>query len=122
MPATKSDTTVLSAVTLNAGIDAVRDSPFVDLTLKYGGVWLVKITNGATRLVQGVVVQAFIAANKLAGNDFPFDCRHVAGQEANEVSKFAIRIPPEVKFTKIQLIESDEDAEVTATFTSLDQV
>lgn len=122
MPAVKSDTNVFSATLLNSGAGAVKTSGYVDLRTKYGGVWMVKITNGATRPSQGVVVQAEISPDQVAGNEFPFDCRHVAGQDANEISKFSIRIPPEVKFTRLFLLEADENTTVDATFTSLDQV
>jgi hypothetical protein len=122
MPAVKSDTTVFSARVLNGGAGSTVNSGFVDLRTRYGGVWQVKVTNGATRPSQGVTVQAEISPNQIAGNEFPFDCRHTAGQDANEVSKFTIRIPPEVKFTRLSVGEADEDTTIDAILTSLDQV
>lgn len=122
MPAVKSDTVVWNAKDLNAGVDVVTTSAYVDLRTRYGGIWMVKVTNGATRPSQGVVVQAEISPNQVAGNEFPFSCRFVAGQDANEVSKVPIRIPPEVKFTRLSVIEADEDTVIDATFESLDQV
>lgn len=122
MPAAKSDIVLFTAVLLDAGAGAIRDSGWVDLRTYYGGIFQVKITNGVTRPSQGVVVQAQITPNQVAGNEFPFDCRQVAGQDANEVSKFTIRIPPEAKFARLRLVEADEDCTVDATFTRLDQV
>ena len=64
-----------------------------------------------------------IAKDQVAGNEAPFDCRHVAGDLADEVSRFVIRIPAEVPFTRIEVEENDQAATtIDAFFTSLDQV
>lgn len=122
MPATKSDTKVFDSQLLNSGIGAITNSPYVDLPTKYGGIWQIKVVNASTRLSKGVEVQAEISPDKVSGNEYPFDCRHIAGQDADEDSRFTIRIPPEVKFARLVITEGDEDANITAIFTSLDQV
>ncbi len=122
MPAVKSDTVVWAAKALNSGVGAVTNTAWVDLRTRYGGIFMVKVTNGAARPTQGVVVQAEVSPNQVAGNEFPFDCRQVAGQDADEVTRFTIRIPPEVKFARLSAIEADEDTVIDATLTSLDQV
>lgn len=122
MAAVKSDTTTFAARLLNGGAGSTVNSAWVNLSTRYGGIWQVKITNGSTRPSQGVTVQAEISPNQVAGNEFPFDCRHTAGQDADEVTKFTIRIPPEVKFSRLSVGEADEDATIDAVFTSLDQV
>lgn len=121
MPATKDNIVAFSAEPL-AGGGGPTNSGFMDLRTSYGGVWQVTITNGPNRLGKGVQVQAEIAPDQVAGNQFPFDCRQVAKQEANEVTKFAIRIPPEVQFTRLVVTHGDDAAEIDAVFTRLTQV
>ena len=121
MPALKDNFLVQNAVTLTGGAGPT-DSGFQDLRTAYGAIWYIEITNGANRQGKGVVVQAQVAPDKIAGRDFDFDCRNVADQAANAKSKFVVRIPPEVPFTRLTIEHGDEDATVTSRLTRLTQV
>lgn len=121
MPAVKDPILVLSDVALVGGAGPTV-SGFQDLRIAYGGIWFVEVTNGAQKQGKGVQAQAQVAPDQQAGNDFDFDCRHIAAQEATVKSKFVIRIPPEVPFTKLTIAHGDEDATVTARFVRLTQV
>jgi hypothetical protein len=122
MPAVKTDVTVFAAKLLNAGVGTQTPSGWVDIRTQYGGIFQVTVTNGGTKLDKAVQVQAEISPNQQAGNEFPFDCRHVAQQDPNDVTKFTIRIPPEVKFARLMVTEGDQNATIDAIFTRLDQV
>lgn len=121
MPATKDNIAIFTAKSLGGG-GGPTESGFVDLRTAYGGVWQITVTNGVLRLSKGVEVQAEISPDQVAGNEFPFDCRQIADQEANAVTKFAIRIPPEVRHTRIKVTHADVDATIDAIFTRLTQV
>lgn len=121
MPAVKDKIALLSSVAL-AGGGGPTASGYVDLRTSYGAIFYVTVTNGTNRLGQGVSVQAEVAPDQVAGNEAPFDCRHVAGQQANEVSKFTIRIPPESQFARLVVNHGDDSATIDVNVDRLTQV
>jgi hypothetical protein len=121
MPAVKDKIALMSAVALPGG-GGPTSSGSVDLRTAYGAIFYVTVTNGVNRLGQGVVVQLEVAPDQIAGNEIPFDCRHVAGQQANEVSKFAIRVPPEVQFARATVAHGDDAATIDVAVDRLTQV
>jgi len=122
MPATKENTAVFTAQAL-AGGGGPTNSGFVNLRTAYGGEWHIKVTNGISRLAKGVQVQVEVAPDQVAGNESPFDCRQVAAQEANAVTRFpVVRVPPEANFTRIVVTHGDAAATIDAIFTRLSQV
>ena len=122
MPATKEDFVAFNELNLVGGAGPTS-SGYQDLRTSYGGVWQIRITNNVlNRQAKGVQVQVEIAPDQTAGNTYPFDCRFIAGQDISEVSKIAIRIPPEAKFTRLTVTHGNEDAKITAILTRLSQV
>lgn len=121
MPAVKDNILVMNATALTGGGGDVF-SGYQNLQTAYGAIWYVEVTNGIQAQGKGVVVQAQVAPDQVAGNDFDFDCRHIAKQDASGVDKFVIRIPPEVPFTRLKVTPGDQNATVTARLTRLTQV
>lgn len=121
MPAIKDNLVQLTAKALAGGAGPTF-SPLVDLRTAYGGVWQITVTNGPNRLGKAVEVQVEIAFDTVAGNEFPFDCRQVAKQPANAKAKFAVRVPPEARRTRIAITHGDDAATIDAVFTRLTQV
>lgn len=121
MPAVKDNILVLDALALTGGAGPTF-SGFQDLRVAYGGIWYIEVTNGIQKQSNGVQVQAQVAPDQLAGNDFDFDCRQIAEQDANGLTKFVVRIPPEVPFTRLKITHGDQSATITARFTRLTQV
>lgn len=121
MPAVKDKIALMSATAILGGAGPTN-SGYVDLRTAYGAIFYVTITNGVQRLSRGVSVQAEVSPDQQVGNEVPFDCRHVAGQQANEISKFSIRVPPEVQFARLNITHGDDDATIDVNVDRLTQV
>lgn len=121
MAAVKDTTLVMNGQNLTGGGGDVF-SGYQDLRTAYGAIWFIEVENDVQKQEQGVVVQAQLAPDQVAGNDFDFDCRKVAVQAASTKSKFIIRIPPEAPFTRLKVTPGNEDATITARLTVLTQV
>ena len=121
MPSVKENVNIFSAQALASG-GGPTTSGFVDLRDDYGGIWHVTVTMLAQKASKGVQVQAEVAPTQTAGDETPFDCRHIANELAAAVTKFTIRIPPEAQFTRLVVQHTDENAQVDAIFARLAQV
>lgn len=121
MPSTKNTLTLFAAQALSGG-GGPTFSGFLDLRDSYGGIYYITVTNGGIRQSTPVIVEAEIAPNQTAGEEAPFDCRKVATQAANGVSKFAIRIPPEPQFSRLKVSHGDQSATIDVKFDELTQV
>lgn len=121
MPAEKTDFSLFAAQSLTGGAGPTT-SGWVDLQTGYGGIWYISITNGISRQAKGVEVQVQIAKNQVAGNDYDWDCRKIAAQDASEESKFVVRVPLGAKFSRVVITHGDQDAVATVDFTRTTQV
>jgi hypothetical protein len=126
MPTLKSLITILDTigggVPLSGGAGPTTTG-FAEIPTQYGGIFYVTVTNHASlRSKLPLVVQAQVAGAKTVADSVPFDCRHVAKQEAGAVTKFAIRIPTEVPYANLEITHSDVAVDVVAKFGRLDSV
>ena len=120
MPTVKEPITIETAKAIAAG-GGPTFTAYAPNTVGYGGIWLVTITNSNNKFSKGVQVQAQIALNQTA-DAWDFDCRHVASDRKLVKSRFAIRIPAEINYTRLKITHGDEAATLDAVFLRLSQV
>lgn len=120
MPSVKEPISIATAFALGAS-GGPTFTPYASNTIAYGGIWLVTITNSSNKFSKGVQVQAQIS-NAQGADAWDFDCRHVASDRADAVSRFAVRIPAEVNYTRLRVQHGDEAAVLDAVFLRLTQV
>lgn len=120
MPTIKDPITIESAKAIAAGGGPTLTA-YAANTVQYGGIWLVTITNSSNKFSKGLQVQAQIALSQTA-DAWDFDCRHVASDRADAVTRIAIRIPPEINYTRLKISHGDQAAVLDAVFLRLTQV
>lgn len=120
MPASKEVISVASGVTLSGGGGPTKTG-YADLRTAYGAIWLVTLTNSSNKLSKGAQVQAQVS-DQQSTDAWDFDCRHVGKDEADAVTRIAIRIPAEVNFSRLDVQHADFDVTLDAKLIRFSQV